>query len=175
MQFHGMIAARKGQMTTNGFHLAIDHATAELNEIDLQLQKLTRRKFQTEKILDCLKELVAESDPAAVATAGPTPEPLNHQAPAEIAPAPESTELETMLHQAAELQAPAQEPAAIEPPADAIAHPVHEPAVEHQGDPAPSAEFQNMNAYSDIDTKSAAGGPPPSVLISAVPRIRIGF
>lgn len=162
-------------MTTNGFQLAIEHATAEINEIDIQLQKLTRRKFQTEKILDCLKELVAESGPVAVATTTAS-ESTEHPAPAEIVPTPVSTELETILQQAAELQAPAQESAAIETPAhDAIAQQAHEPAVEHQGEPAPATEFQNMNDYSFVATKSAAAGPPPSVLISAVPRIRIGF
>jgi len=156
-------------MATNGFQLAIEHATAEINDIDNQLQKLTRRKFQTEKILDCLKELVAESDPVsttAIASAAPVPETAAPQAPVAETAAPETPELEAVLKQAAELETPAQ---------DAIAHEAHEHALEHEGESTLATEIQQLHEYSDVNAHSAAGGLSPSAVAASMPRIRMGF
>ncbi len=161
-------------MATNGFQLAIEHATAEINDIDNQLQKLTRRKFQTEKILDCLKELVAESDPVsttAIASAAPVPETAAPQAPVAETAAPETPELEAVLKQAAELEASAQET----PAQDAIAHEAHEHALEHEGESTLATEIQQLHEYSDVNAHSAAGGLSPSAVAASMPRIRMGF
>ncbi len=53
-------------MSTNAYHIAYEHATNEIAEINAQIQKLTRRKELLENLLEPIKLLVAECDSVAI-------------------------------------------------------------------------------------------------------------
>jgi hypothetical protein len=73
-------------MPTNGYEIALEHATIEIDVINAQIEKLTHRKGLIDKLIDCLRELVPES------------EPLVGSSPARHAPALESFAHEAHAH-----------------------------------------------------------------------------
>lgn len=82
-------------MPTNGYQVALEHATHEINEINALIEKLARRRSLVEKLVELLKDVDSPSEPAdssARVADAPARETLLEYAEFEAEPAMEMSE-----------------------------------------------------------------------------------